>query len=72
MVIETLCVHWWMIGEYSIGQCKKCGATRDFAKLRDEEQTRKTFHKGKTKSTVSRDFPEFRADYNEPGIQDNF
>jgi len=34
------CVHWWIIGEYLVGQCKKCGATRDFKKLREEEQTR--------------------------------
>jgi hypothetical protein len=54
MVINTICVHWWMIGEYSVGQCKKCGATKDFAKLREAEQMRKTFHKGKTKSPVSK------------------
>jgi hypothetical protein len=47
-----------MIGDYSVGQCKKCGATKDFAKLRDEEQTRRAFHKGKTKSPVSRVLPE--------------
>jgi len=58
MAVTTLCVHWWIIGEYSVGQCKKCGAIRDFAKLRDEEQTRKVFHKGKTKSPVYRDLPE--------------
>ena len=53
MISNALCVHWWMIGDYSIGQCKKCGATKDFEKLRLEEQTRKTFHKGKMKSPVS-------------------
>ena len=63
MAVVTLCVHWWMIGEYSVGQCKKCGATKDFAKLRDEEQTRKTFHKGKTKNLASKDLPEFRSDF---------
>jgi hypothetical protein len=47
-----------MIGEYSVGQCKKCGATKDFAKLRDEEQTRRTFQKGKIKARVSRVHPE--------------
>jgi hypothetical protein len=58
MVIDTICVHWWMIGEYSVGQCKKCGVTKDFAKLREAEQTRKTFYKGKTKSSASKALPE--------------
>jgi hypothetical protein len=58
MVVNTLCVHWWMIGDLSVGLCKKCGARKDFAKLRDEEQTRRTFHKGKTKSSIARDLPE--------------
>ncbi len=53
MTLKTLCVHWWMIGEYSVGQCKKCGATRDFEKMRQAEQTRRTFHRGKTKSPAS-------------------
>jgi hypothetical protein len=58
MVINTICVHWWMIGEFSVGQCKKCGATKDFGKLRDEEQNRKTFSKGKTKSRISKALPD--------------
>jgi hypothetical protein len=49
---NPLCVHWWMIGEYSVGHCKKCGATRDFEKLRQDEQIRKTFHRGKMKSPI--------------------
>jgi hypothetical protein len=57
MAIDSICVHWWLIGDYSVGQCKKCGATRDFGKLRDEEQTRRTFHKGKTKTPVSKVLP---------------
>jgi hypothetical protein len=50
MAANSLCVHWWIIGDYSVGHCKKCGAVRDFAKMREEEQTRKAFHKGKVKS----------------------
>jgi hypothetical protein len=52
MILNALCVHWWMIGDYSVGQCKKCGATRDFEKLRQEEQARRTIHRGKVKSPV--------------------
>ena len=37
MILESGCVHWWIIGAYSVGHCKKCGATRDFEKLRQEE-----------------------------------
>jgi hypothetical protein len=42
MTINALCVHWWIIGDYSVGRCKKCGAIRDFEKLRLEEQARMT------------------------------
>jgi hypothetical protein len=52
MILNSLCVHWWMIGEYSVGTCKKCGATRNFEQLRQEEQTRRTIHRGKMKSPV--------------------
>ena len=52
MILDSLCVHWWMIGDYSVGQCKKCGAIRDFEKLRQEEQTRKTIHRAKMHSPV--------------------
>jgi hypothetical protein len=38
MILESGCVHWWIIGAYSVGHCKKCGATRDFEKLRQEEK----------------------------------
>jgi hypothetical protein len=47
MTLDSLCVHWWMIGNYSVGRCKKCGATRDFEKLRQEEQMLKTIHRAK-------------------------
>jgi len=50
MILDSLCIHWWMIGDYSVGHCKKCGAIRDFEKLRQEEQTRRTIHRGKMKS----------------------
>jgi hypothetical protein len=49
-MLNSLCVHWWMIGDYSIGHCKKCGATKDFEKLRQEEQTRKSINRGKRTS----------------------
>ena len=52
MIIDSLCVHWWIIGDHSVGCCKKCGATRDFEKLRQEEKTRKSIHKGKMTSPV--------------------
>jgi hypothetical protein len=41
-----------MIGDYSVGHCKKCGATRDFEKLREEEQSRRAIHRGKMKGPV--------------------
>ncbi len=47
MILDPQCVHWWNIGDYSVGQCKKCGATRDFEKLRQEEKTRITIRKEK-------------------------
>ena len=52
MILDPVCVHWWIIGDYSVGRCKKCGATRDFEKLRQEEKTRLTIHKGKKGSSV--------------------
>ena len=52
MILNSGCVHWWMIGDYSVGQCKKCGATRDFEKLRQEEKTRMTIRRGKRVSPV--------------------
>ena len=52
MTLDSVCVHWWIIGDYSIGNCKKCGATKDFEKLRLEEKTRMTIHKGKKGSAV--------------------
>ena len=38
MILESGCAHWWIIGAHSIGHCKKCGAIRDFEKLRQEEE----------------------------------
>jgi hypothetical protein len=40
MISNSGCVHWWLIGSNLVGQCKKCGATKDFEKLRQEEKTR--------------------------------
>jgi Fe2+ or Zn2+ uptake regulation protein len=47
MTLDSLCIHWWMIGDHSIGHCKKCGAIRDFEKLRLEEQARQAIHRSK-------------------------
>jgi len=47
MILDPVCVHWWIIGSHSIGHCKKCGATRDFEKLRQEEEALKTIRRGK-------------------------
>ena len=47
MTIDSLCVHWWIIGDHSVGCCKKCGAIRDFEKLRLEEQALKTIHRSR-------------------------
>jgi hypothetical protein len=57
MILKTPCTHWWIIGEYSVGLCKKCGASKDFEKLRQDEQTHKTFHRGKVKSPASAILP---------------
>ncbi len=45
MTLDSLCVHWWMIGNNLVGCCKKCGAIRDYKKLRLEEQARKSAHR---------------------------
>ncbi len=45
MTLDSLCIHWWMIGDHLVGCCKKCGAIRDFEKLRLEEQMRKNSHR---------------------------
>jgi hypothetical protein len=52
MILESGCVHWWIIGEYLVGRCKKCGAVRDFEKLRQEEKTRMNMRRGKKGSPV--------------------
>jgi hypothetical protein len=46
-MVEPTCVHWWIIGDYLVGRCKKCGATKDFQKLREAEQERHKNHRGK-------------------------
>ena len=53
MILESGCVHWWIIGAYSVGHCKKCGATRDFEKLRQEEKARLAMRKGKRGSEAA-------------------
>ena len=58
MTLVSGCVHWWIIKNYSLGRCKKCGAIRDFEELRREEKTRMTIHRGKKgvqPSALSRD-----------------
>jgi hypothetical protein len=50
MVLDSRCVHWWIIGEYLVGRCKKCGATRDFEKLREEERIRLSIRRMKIRS----------------------
>ena len=52
MTLDSVCVHWWIIEDYSVGHCKKCGATRDFEKLKQEEKTRMTIRKGKKGSAA--------------------
>jgi hypothetical protein len=52
MILDSRCVHWWIIGDYLVGHCKKCGATRDFEKLRQEEQIRMTIRRKKIHSPV--------------------
>ncbi len=52
MILNSGCVHWWIIGDCSVGHCKKCGATRDFEKLRQEEKTRMTIRNGKKGSAA--------------------
>jgi hypothetical protein len=51
-MLDSKCVHWWIIGDYLVGRCKKCGATRDFEKLREEEHTRLSIHRAKTRRPV--------------------
>jgi hypothetical protein len=49
-MLEANCIHWWIIGDYLVGRCKKCGALRDFEKLREEEQTRLSIRRVKIHS----------------------
>ena len=48
MILDSSCVHYWIIEKYSIGRCKKCGAIRDFEELRQEEKARMTSQKRKS------------------------
>lgn len=34
------CIHHWMISDHNFGRCKKCGATKDFAKLQEKRRNR--------------------------------
>jgi hypothetical protein len=52
MTLDSKCIHWWIIGEYLVGRCKKCGATKDFEKLREEEKTRSSVRRAKMHSPV--------------------
>ncbi len=36
MILNSSCVHYWIIREISIGRCEKCGAIRDFEQLGQE------------------------------------
>ena len=47
MILDSSCVHYWIIAEKSIGRCKKCGAIRDFEQLRQKEKAIMTLHKRK-------------------------
>ena len=54
MILDSKCVHWWIIGDYLVGHCKKCGAIKDFEKLRQEEKTRMATRRPKiTRPVVS-------------------
>jgi hypothetical protein len=52
MILDSKCVHWWIIGDHSVGRCKKCGAVRDFEQLRQAEKTHMNIRKRKTKSSA--------------------
>lgn len=45
MTLEPSCVHWWIIDNFSIGHCKKCGEIVNFKKLIEEKKPKKTIHK---------------------------
>jgi hypothetical protein len=53
MILDSKCVHWWIIGDYSVGHCKKCGAVRDFEQLRQEEKTHMNILREKRKGLSS-------------------
>jgi hypothetical protein len=53
MILNSRCVHWWIIENNLVGRCKKCGAIRDFEKLRQEEKTRMANHSSKLKNPIS-------------------
>ncbi len=52
MIFDSGCVHWWIIGAHLVGHCKKCGDTRDFEKLREEEKPRMAIRKGRRGSAA--------------------
>ena len=45
MILNSSCVHWWTIDNFSLAHCKKCGEIRDFKKVTQEEKLKKTIHK---------------------------
>ncbi len=47
MILDSSCVHWWIIGRDEVGHCKKCGEIRDFENIRLEEKTRLAINKKK-------------------------
>ena len=53
MILKSGCIHWWIIGDNLVGQCKKCGAIRDFEKLRQEEKARMANHRFKMRSPIA-------------------
>jgi hypothetical protein len=53
MISDSKCVHWWIIGDHSVGRCKKCGAVRDFEQLRQAEKTHMSVLREKRKGLSS-------------------
>ncbi|MDD4877161.1 MAG: hypothetical protein PHQ86_08565 [Dehalococcoidales bacterium] len=43
MILDSSCVHWWIIDSYSVGHYRKCGAIRDFEGLRQKEKIKRLF-----------------------------
>ena len=53
MIIDPECVHWWIIDSHGLGHCKKCGDTRDFEKLREQEKTLAANRKTRNKADIN-------------------